>query len=408
MTGPQFSVVIPTRNRAHLLGSALATLRAQTWDDFEVVVSDNASGDDTRGVATAHDDGRVRYVRSDRALRQHDSWEFGVDHARGEWITVLGDDDGLVPSALERLASVTAGAGTSPVVWRDVWYYDPVFPPVWLGPGEANGLTVWPFSGRVDSLDSATAVDAVFRMIPQRLPGFYDACVHRDTVARVRGRLGRVFGDPDPFVSSGIAVALHEPKIVTFDLPLMVRGFSDATLSLNFVRNTRAAHEGVEEFDTEDLFILAPLRERTLATLVAETLLRLKGVLPDELAGHDLDLVAYFRQVRDEVDAPKRRPDGGAAVAEWKQVLSHQPSAVRRAVRSQLLKRHAVGVAKRVAGRVPGALALATRRRRSAGYWSAFQWTHGDEAGFKDLPGAAAWFDGAALPPPAERTASAA
>ena len=407
MSGPLFSVVIPTRNRGHLLGNALATLRTQTWDDFEVVVSDNASADDTREVATAMDDGRVRYVRSDRTLSQSDSWEFAVGHARGEWITVLGDDDGLVPSALERLASVTAGVGTSPVVWREVWYYDPTFPPVWLGPGEANGLTVWPFSGRVEPRDSASAIDAVFRMVPQRLPGFFDACVHRDTVARVRRRLGHVFGGPDPFVSSGIAVALHEPQIVAFDVPLMIRGFSDATLSLNFVRNTREAHEGVEEFDTEDLFSLAPLRERTLATLVAETLLRVKGVLSEELAGYDLDLVNYFRQVREELDDPRRRPDDGAGVVEWKRVLGHQPSLVRQAVRRQLVKRHAVRVAKRVGGWVPGARALA-RRRRPTGYWSGFQWTHGDDAGFDDLPSAAAWFDATALPRLEETTASVA
>lgn len=408
MSGPTFSIVVPTRNRGHLLGNALETLLAQTAADFEIVVTDNASADSTKEVALASGDPRIRYVRSERPLRQHENWDFGVSHAEGEWVTVLGDDDGFVPTALERLAATTMGGSTTPVVWPEVWYYDPAFPPPWLRPGEANALTVWPFSGAMETRDAASAIDAVFHMVPLSPPGFFNALVHRDTIRRVRDRLGYVVGGPDPFIASGVAVLTQEPAVVALEVPLTLRGFSDATLSLNVVRNTRDEHACGREFDAEGDFVAAPLRERTLASLIAESLLRTKAALAEELDPYELDVVSYLRQVREELDDPRRRPDGGLAAREWKQFVAAQPRSTRSALRRELLRRRASRVARRVARTIPGPTGVASRRRRSGAVVGEFQWVVGDASSFTDLPSAAAWVDLEILPPAASKSETAA
>ncbi len=53
MTSPLFSIVIPTYNRSDLVQGAVRSVLGQTFDDFEVVVSDNCSQDDTREVIEA-------------------------------------------------------------------------------------------------------------------------------------------------------------------------------------------------------------------------------------------------------------------------------------------------------------------------------------------------------------------
>ena len=69
---PFISVVIPTRNRAHLLRYALQSVVTQDWDDFEIIVSDNDSSDNTRQVVERYADKRIRYVRTDKYLYLYD------------------------------------------------------------------------------------------------------------------------------------------------------------------------------------------------------------------------------------------------------------------------------------------------------------------------------------------------
>jgi glycosyltransferase involved in cell wall biosynthesis len=65
---PLFSIVIPTRNREHLLRYALQSALDQTFEDYEIVVSDNFSDASTYRIVQELADGRVRYVRTDKTL----------------------------------------------------------------------------------------------------------------------------------------------------------------------------------------------------------------------------------------------------------------------------------------------------------------------------------------------------
>ena len=65
---PRFSVVIPTRERAETLRVTLATCLDQDFDDYEIVVCDNAGGGATREVVDAARSGRIRYHRSETPL----------------------------------------------------------------------------------------------------------------------------------------------------------------------------------------------------------------------------------------------------------------------------------------------------------------------------------------------------
>ena len=81
---PRVSVVMPTRNRAHLLKVALQSALRQTWQDLEILVSDNYCGnEETRKVYESFQDPRLRYVRTDRLLAMPDSWEFASPTQKG-------------------------------------------------------------------------------------------------------------------------------------------------------------------------------------------------------------------------------------------------------------------------------------------------------------------------------------
>ncbi len=99
-----FTIFIPTYNRAHLLPRALASIEAQTCRDFEVVIVDDGSSDDTAAVVEAwraRVDFPVNY-RHQENQGKHAAHNAAVQLARGRLFVTLDSDDRLLPQALER------------------------------------------------------------------------------------------------------------------------------------------------------------------------------------------------------------------------------------------------------------------------------------------------------------------
>ena len=95
------SVIIPTYNRAHIVGEAIASVLAQTFGDFEVIVIDDGSSDDTSAVVGKCRDARVRYFRQpNRGLPG--ARNRGIAEARGDIVSFLDSDDLWKPEKLER------------------------------------------------------------------------------------------------------------------------------------------------------------------------------------------------------------------------------------------------------------------------------------------------------------------
>lgn len=110
MSGPFFSILLPTKNRSIILPEAIESILQQTFGDFELVVSDNDDSDvATRDVVTAFPDRRIRYLRTSGMLPMHENWENAFLHATGHHVFVLEDKARLVPNALELLQGILKG-----------------------------------------------------------------------------------------------------------------------------------------------------------------------------------------------------------------------------------------------------------------------------------------------------------
>lgn len=93
MTAPRVSVVIPTFNHAHFLKSALESVRAQSMADWECIVVNNYSTDDTESVIAILNDSRIRLINFNNEGIIAASRNVGIAEARGEWIAFLDSDD---------------------------------------------------------------------------------------------------------------------------------------------------------------------------------------------------------------------------------------------------------------------------------------------------------------------------
>ncbi|MGH7828206.1 MAG: glycosyltransferase family 2 protein [Candidatus Binatia bacterium] len=99
---PKVSVLIPTHNRASFLPKAVKSVLEQTHQDFEIIVVDDASKDETRHVLKGLQDPRIRYFRHDTNRGEAASTNTGIRHATGDYVAFLHDDDAWLPEKLER------------------------------------------------------------------------------------------------------------------------------------------------------------------------------------------------------------------------------------------------------------------------------------------------------------------
>lgn len=130
-TRPYFSIAIPAYNRADIIGRAIESCLAQTFPDFEIIVCDDGSSDNTEDVVRAFADPRITYVRQENAgggaARNR-----AVELASGRYIAFLDSDDAFMPEKLQAFHDAIEAAGTPETV---VWYS-----PLRFYRGEGNHL----------------------------------------------------------------------------------------------------------------------------------------------------------------------------------------------------------------------------------------------------------------------------
>jgi glycosyltransferase involved in cell wall biosynthesis len=106
-TKPAVSIVIPLYNRQDLVGRTIDSCLAQTFPDFEIVVVDDCSTDQSLDVVRRYTDPRVRLVVHEANRGVCPTRNTGADAARAEWLMMLDSDDELLPNAVALLVQKT-------------------------------------------------------------------------------------------------------------------------------------------------------------------------------------------------------------------------------------------------------------------------------------------------------------
>ena len=124
---PLVTVIVPTYNYGRFIGQTIESLQSQTYRDWECVIVDDGSTDDTEEVAArlVAEDARVRYVRQEN-LRQAAARNNGIRHARGHYFQFLDADDLLEREKIERQVAFLESHTEVDIVYSNVRYFDAV------------------------------------------------------------------------------------------------------------------------------------------------------------------------------------------------------------------------------------------------------------------------------------------
>ncbi|QIF00135.1 FkbM family methyltransferase [Roseimicrobium sp. ORNL1] len=233
MSRPRFSVLVPTRNAEGTLGATLRTCLEQEFDDYEIVVSDNSSTKATEELIASIHSPRIRRLRPEKTLAMQENWEFAVAHSQGEYILVLGSDDGLLLHSLKELDRLLRMLDTKLLRWDPVCYNWPNMP---VQAHAVSNTLLLPLKQEdyyhpIHWRDSRHMILEVVRgrRSYAELPSVYQSAVHRSLLETLKQRTGRVFHGDCPDVYSGFALAHLTKRYCSLDAPLSISGLSGAS-----------------------------------------------------------------------------------------------------------------------------------------------------------------------------------
>ncbi len=231
---PRFSLVIPTLQRSDTLRHALATLVHQAYDDFEIVVQNNGRDVETEAVIASFKDRRIRHFWSDAILPMTENWETALANTTGEFVTFVGDDDGLFPDACRVAAEIFARTDVEILSWRQFCYYWPNY----IYPTLRNRLIAdVDYDVGIRLISSWDHLKKFYRFMVHysQLPMIYNSFVGRRVIERVKGRAGRYFLGISPDLTSGLVNAVCTKEFAVVTRPLSMTGVSGHSTGHNAV-----------------------------------------------------------------------------------------------------------------------------------------------------------------------------
>ena len=117
------SIVIPTYNYGRFLGEAIQSVLDQTFQDFEIIIVDDGSTDNTMEVVSSFQDVRIRYIYQDHRGASA-AQNVALYAARGEYITGMGADDLYLPQHLELKVKLLDSRPDVGLVCSDAYFFD--------------------------------------------------------------------------------------------------------------------------------------------------------------------------------------------------------------------------------------------------------------------------------------------
>lgn len=99
---PLVSVIVPTYNRASLLKRSIGSILKQTFKNFEVIVVDDGSMDNTEDTIKKFDNPKIRYIKNKKNVGANATRNIGIEASRGRYIAFQDSDDEWLPEKLEK------------------------------------------------------------------------------------------------------------------------------------------------------------------------------------------------------------------------------------------------------------------------------------------------------------------
>jgi len=229
----KYTVVIPTRNGIKYLPHAIRSVLHSNRFDIELIISNNYSSDGTEVFLSDLIDDRVKIVMPPTALPMARHYEFAMSHASGEWVTILGDDDALMPDIFERLDYYIEKNPKIDIISSARAYY------FWPGCENLYGKAVISYYSTQEYEIRSTSKDLIAALSGLRscfdMPQLYTTSIIKNKLlSEIKQRSGgRFYHSIIPDMSSVVSLCLSRDKYLRVSEPLFWVGTSNKSMGIS-------------------------------------------------------------------------------------------------------------------------------------------------------------------------------
>lgn len=300
----KFTVIIPTRERGATLKHAIETCVGQDYDNLEILVSDNASEDNTKEIVHAFKDSRIRYVNPGRRVSMVENFEFAFSHVQDGYVVSIGDDDGLVVGALQKADALIKATGAQAITSDFAQYMWPN-----IETSAANQLMFSPCRGYEMRNSQEYLNKVLYRRHPfNHLPCIYYGFIDCQLINQLRAKQGgRLFMTSVVDVYTAIALTANLKDYCFSFEPLTINGTSGRSNGASFMRISKDESEKKRWFAENTVTRQAPFyASGGIKMLMAEACNAMQASDPHALVSPPIDYNELLQQaIEDLVLYPK-------------------------------------------------------------------------------------------------------
>jgi glycosyltransferase involved in cell wall biosynthesis len=319
------SLVCPTCDGAQRLPALLQSVLRQTYDDWELVVSDNCSQDNTREVLSHYKDPRIRVTGTGKRLLLGQHLEFAYGHASGQYQGHIGDDDVISPRRMEVFAKTIKETHSDIVSIPHVRSYWEDYPDTTL----AGTTDPCMFSGNVTMCSARQYLEELFRN--PVVPSGGRFVVHRDIIEAVRKRAGVYATSQHVEFFALRAAACLAKTHVHIDFPFFHLGRNVTSAGeFYYALLNRKRFDPDMDFEDPEPFRNSPFQIKVYGAVSYDALCLVKKIFHEETQHLSVDEQVYAERCLREVLS--RKKSGALPSAHWDMWLQYekrQPRAIR-------------------------------------------------------------------------------
>lgn len=300
----KLSVVVPTVDRPDTFFHTLRTIVEQNDPNYEIVVIDNCGSEENKKIVDSFNRPDLFvYHRNNERLRMADNWEIGLKKTSGDYITFLGDDDGLVVNSLSLAREAIIKSNCKVLFWWPHMYWWPTA----LLDNKKSILYINRAEKKLSNVESDSLIKNFFGKGAsiwnfERLPSIYNAFVSKEVVEKVTDNFGKYFNDENPDVFSGVVNSLYVKNICHIHWPLTVRGNSHHSNGVAF--RSKSGRDIANEFlklAKDEIYSPLLVESSCLSIGISSLKLRMINFFPTELGSYNIDLEFLIKEMINEM-----------------------------------------------------------------------------------------------------------
>lgn len=248
---PRFTVIIPQKDRAEYLIHTLRTCMLQDYPNFEIIVGDDCSEDNSVEMVRElqRKDSRIKLLAHENHVGMRDNFELALNEVKEGYVMALGGDDGLAPNAIWRMYEIIKETGVELLTWSQAQFKYP------MSQGDYSMFSVprrtFPGVRMVKSSEYLNKISRSLSYMTDDCPMFYvKGVASTNLVDRVKRRTpdGKFYYCPTPDGFSGVVLAGEVEVYAYTKEPLSLAGDSPKSQGRVYHRTDEKSRKEAQQF----------------------------------------------------------------------------------------------------------------------------------------------------------------